>query len=296
MHKKKTKNSIKRLSLYLILLLIVVISISIAVATKASVVVIKNENNKLSKEITDLQQNNNKTKSETEEIQSQIKIHEKLYAEKTNKAKIAYLTFDDGPSNNTLKILEVLKSHDIKATFFVNGHENLKDYYKKIHEDGHVLANHTYSHDYKNIYKSTENFQNDVKKLDNFITEVTGAEPSHIIRFPGGSNNTVCYAFGGRDFMKKLVPETQKAGYIFFDWNVDSTDASTRQQNKDKIVSSVINQSKNKNHAIILMHDLDPKTTTVEALPEIIEDLKAQGFSFDVLSKDSPKCEFLKIK
>lgn len=296
MQRKKSKASTKRFILFLILLLITVISISTAAATKTSVIVMKNENVKLLKEINDLKQNNKKIKSETEEIQSQIKVNQKLYSEKTNKTKIAYLTFDDGPSNNTLKILEILKSHDIKATFFVNGHENLRDYYKKIHENGHVIANHTYSHDYKTIYKSTENFQNDVKKLDNFITEATGSEPSHIIRFPGGSNNTVCYAYGGRDFMKKLIPETQKAGYIFFDWNVDSSDASTRRQSKEKIVNSVLTQSKNKNQAVILMHDLDPKTTTVEALPEIIEGLKSQGFSFDSLSKDSPKCEFVTSK
>ena len=88
------------------------------------------------------------------------------------------------------------------------------------------MANHTYSHDYKNIYSSPDNFKNDVKKLDTFLTEITGKEPTHILRYPGGSNNNISHNYGGMKIMNNVIKEMNMEGYKYFDWNVDSSDAS----------------------------------------------------------------------
>ena len=294
---RRTKN--RSLGLLLVKIFIFTLCISSLVGaaiSQATVVNSKNESSSLLQQINQMNSDNEKLKSQNINLQSAIKKNEALYKEKLANVKIAYLTFDDGPSNNTLEILKILKQYDIKATFFVNGHPNLASLYKQISDDGHTLANHTYSHQYKNIYASADNFQKDVKKLDDYLTEVTGKEPNYIIRYPGGSNNTVGRDYGGMDIMTAVIKEMNQKGYKYFDWNVDSSDASTFRQDKDKIVQAVLTQSSEHKHAIILMHDADPKTTTVQALPEIIEGLKNQGFIFDVLSKNIYAPQFKIVK
>lgn len=209
--------------------------------------------------------------------------------------KIAYLTFDDGPSSNTIKILDTLKKYDIKATFFVNGRtdDKSKKIYKRIVEEGHTIGNHTYSHDYSYIYSGKAAFMKDFNKLQNYIKDLTGVKMT-VLRFPGGSNNTVSYKYGGKGLMKQLTADMKNKGYVYFDWNVDSTDASVAKQSKSNIVRSVLNGCKGKKEAVILMHDSAPKTTSAEALPEIIEGLKKQGFQFDRISTDTYAPQFTK--
>lgn len=214
--------------------------------------------------------------------------------EDNNTEKIAYLTFDDGPSANTVQILDILKKYNIKATFFVNGRPSMKNIYKRIVEEGHSIGNHTYSHNYKTIYSSVDGFIEDMNKLNDLLKETVGVTPT-IIRFPGGSNNTVSKKYGGDDIMKKIARQVIDMGYQYFDWNVSSTDADKITQDKDVIVKAVLEGVKNKTKAVILMHDSAPKTTTVEALPEIIEELIKQGFRFESLKKDSYAPHFLKV-
>lgn len=152
---------------------------------------VKVENNMLGKKINNMSSENKNIKDENVKLMSNIDKENETYKGKMKHIKIAYLTFDDGPSKNTREILKILKENDIKATFFVNGHPGLEDLYKDIAKDGHVIANHTYSHDYKKVYMSPENFEKDIKKLDKYIEETVGQKPSHIIRYPGGSNNTI---------------------------------------------------------------------------------------------------------
>lgn len=213
---------------------------------------------------------------------------------KTEDSKTAWLTFDDGPSiRNTPRILDILKDYDIKATFFVNGRGG-KELYKRIADEGHVIGNHTYSHNYKDIYTSVSGFKKDVAKLNDYLEDITGKRPE-ILRFPGGSNNTVSRKYGGKNVMKTLCRvATSDMDYQYFDWNVSAEDATTYRASKDFIVRSVLNGAKRKKHAIILMHDSAAKTTTVEALPEIIDGLIKMGFEFDVLTKDTPPVQFLK--
>lgn len=209
-------------------------------------------------------------------------------------AKTAYLTFDDGPSANTEQILDTLKTYGIKATFFVNGNASNKELYKRIIREGHVIGNHTYSHNYKSIYTTVEGFMEDFEKLNVFLEEVTGVRPT-IARFPGGSNNQVSHKYGGEEIMKEIVRAVVDKGYQYFDWNVSSLDAEKVKQDKDIIVNAVLEGAKDETQAVILMHDSAPKTTTAEGLPEIIEGLIQQGFIFKTLDKDSYAPHFLKI-
>lgn len=290
--KIKKKPSLALLIAKIFILTLCISSFVQAVVGEATVVRGKNENVLLKQQINQIQSHNEKLKSDNKLLQSGIKKIEIYNTKNIANTKIAYLTFDDGPSKNTTEILRILKQYNIKATFFVNGHPNLRDLYKQISDDGHALANHTYSHDYKKIYVSPSNFKNDVKRLDTFLSEITGKEPTHILRYPGGSNNNISVHYGGKDIMNTVIEEMNLEGYKYFDWNVDSSDASAFRQNKNIIVQTVLNQSREFKHPVILMHDLEPKTTTVQALPEIIEGLKNQGFIFDVLSNNTYAPQF----
>ena len=131
----------------------------------------------------------------------------------------------------------------------------------------------------------------DVKSLSDHIKDLTGVE-TKILRFPGGSNNRVSHRYGGSDIMTKIIPTVEEAGYVYYDWNVDSQDAAKGLQDTQVIVDSVLSQAKHNNNAVILMHDAAAKTTTVEALPAIVEGLKEQGFVFDALTTESEPVKF----
>lgn len=205
--------------------------------------------------------------------------------------KFAYLTFDDGPSANTVKILDFLKANNIKATFFVLGKNNQDEIYKRIVNEGHTLAIHSNTHAYDTIYQSVDNFMADITSLSNMLEKVTGVKPS-IMRFPGGSNNTISHKYGGGNIMNQIIPAVTDAGFTYFDWNVDSLDASANKQDKNVIVQSVLNGAQGKNEAVILMHDAPAKTTTVDALPEIVEGLRKQGFSFRPITDETEQVKF----
>ena len=199
--------------------------------------------------------------------------------------KTCYLTFDDGPSYNTLKVLDILKQYGIRATFFVKNSDNL-EYLKQIHAAGHTVALHTYSHEYSEIYASQKAYFEDLQKISDAVKAQIGIE-SKIIRFPGGSSNTVSkeYCTG---IMTALAKETANQGYVYFDWNVDSSDASGNNVPASKILESIQNQGNYSDHEIVLMHDTGAKDTTVEALPQIIEFYQANGYTFAPITLDTP--------
>ena len=208
-----------------------------------------------------------------------------------SETKYAYLTFDDGPSENTAKILDFLKANQIRATFFVIGKENMDGIYKRIVDEGHTLAIHSNTHDYSSIYQSVDTFMEDIDTLANNLEKITGVRPT-IMRFPGGSNNTVSNRYGGDDLMDQIIETVEESGYTYFDWNVDSMDASASRQDKNVIIDSVINGAGNKKEAIILMHDAAAKTTTVDALPEIVSELRKKGFVFEKITNETPAIQF----
>lgn len=207
--------------------------------------------------------------------------------------RTAYLTFDDGPSGLTPQVLSILRRENIRATFFVTGAgvEQHRELIQQMAAEGHVLGNHTYSHDYR-LYRSEAAFMEDVHKLDRALQELTGSA-TELLRFPGGSNTRLGRAKGSPWMLPRLVKRVQEEGYQYFDWNVSSTDAAQAVQPKEEIVGAVLYAAANKNNAIVLMHDARGKITTVEALPEVIRGLRELGFRFEVLHKDSRAVHFL---
>lgn len=198
--------------------------------------------------------------------------------------KVVYLTFDDGPSAHTDKILKILDEYNAKATFFVTGNnQKHNDVLKRIVDQGSVVALHTYTHNYAEVYASEEAYFKDLQKISDMVKEATGVE-SKLIRFPGGSSNTVSkqYCPG---LMTKLTKAVREKGYQYFDWNCDSTDASGNNIPAKTLIENATSSSAQ--HINILMHDTDAKGTTVDALPDIIKHYRSQGYAFEALTVDS---------
>lgn len=187
-----------------------------------------------------------------------------------------YLTFDDGPSNNTSKILDILKQEDIKATFFlVNFNSSYNPAVKRIYDEGHSIGIHSYTHNYKLIYSSVGAYFDDLNKMNDKIKTITGSD-TKLLRFPGGSSNTI--SSFNKGIMTTLVKEVTNAGYHYFDWNVDSSDAWSARNSND-VYNNVINNLKNGTN-IVLMHDLSSNEKTVNVLEKIIKDAKEKGYTF----------------
>ncbi len=197
---------------------------------------------------------------------------------KGSENKICYLTFDDGPTNTvTVSILDVLKQYDVKATFFMLGSmiEKNPDIAKRVYEEGHLLANHTYSHDYHALYATGESFMAEVKKVEELIRNVTGEEPFKLIRFPGGGHNAGKY--GEHKQQYKLL--LQENDYYFADWNALNGDAEGGNRSADQLLARMRETATQKN-IVVLMHDAAAKRTTADSLPAIIEYLQSQGYEF----------------
>ena len=198
---------------------------------------------------------------------------EKTFADDVTAQKKVYLTFDDGPSTSTEAILDILKEYDVKATFFVVGKTDERSVaaYRRIVEEGHTLAMHSYSHKYQEIYASKESFVTDLEQLQEYLYEITGVWP-RFYRFPGGSSNTV-----SRVDMKELIVCLNERDITYFDWNIASGDAVSGQLPKDTIVRNCLAHLDSQDECMVLMHDASDKRTTVEALPEIIAAVRMRG-------------------
>ena len=204
------------------------------------------------------------------------------YNSGSNKGVI-YLTFDDGPNEGTTNvILDILKEENVKATFFVTGKG--PDYLiKRAYNEGHAIGLHTFSHNYSQVYKSVNNYYNDLNQIQNRVKKITGQE-SKIIRFPGGSSNTVSKNYS-KGIMTILTKDILNKGYRYYDWNVDSDDAGGART-ASKVYNNVIKGlSKNRNN-VILMHDI--KTQTKDALRNIIRYGKNNGYAFEKITTNTP--------
>ena len=210
--------------------------------------------------------------SEREALQEEQDTETPAAGEEEENRKKIYLTFDDGPSSNTDEILDILKAYDVKATFFVVGKtdEASRKAYRRIVEEGHTLGMHSYSHSYEDIYASEEDFQTDMKKLQEYLYELTGVWP-RFYRFPGGSSNTV-----SNIDMQKLADWLTDQGVTYFDWNVASGDAVSRELPAETLLANCLAGIRNQQSCVVLMHDAANKDTTVEALPEIISEIRLQ--------------------
>lgn len=184
-----------------------------------------------------------------------------------------YLTFDDGPSLLTEKVLDILKQYDVKATFFVIGKTEpaYEAVYQRIVEEGHTLGIHSFSHKYHEIYASEDAFWQDFNRLQEFLYDTTEVWP-RFYRFPGGSSNHV-----SKLDMNQLTHEMDEQDIYYLDWNVSGGDATGENLSAEQIADNVIKNVKRYETAVVLLHDTNTKTATVEALPMIIEQLQKDG-------------------
>lgn len=238
---------------------------------------LEKENNNLKEQITDLAEQKNRS-----ELQKQIAL-KNIVQPIEEGSKICYLTFDDGPSENTLKILDILDAYCVKATFFVIGKSKI-EYMPQITERGHAIGLHSATHTYSSIYANVDSYLADIQQISDIVYNATGVR-SNIMRFPGGSSNKVSKEYC-EGIMSELAVKMPEMGYSYYDWNVNSTDANASNVPAKTIVSSVLAGANGKDKICVLMHDTDAKGTTVEALPAIIEGLDAMGFRFAPLTAD----------
>lgn len=219
---------------------------------------------------------NSKIPVYTEEAKERMKH---IYEWVGEEEKIAYLTFDDGPSENiTPQILEILKNEDVKATFFVLGSrvELRPELVKRAYEEGHYIANHGYSHVYTSIYSSAQAVLDEYNNTERKIKEAIGNEEysSHLFRFPGGSE-------GGKYAKVKNAAKAllEENNISHINWNALTNDAVGKPTHESLLQDLKITQN-GKNKIVVLMHDTGTKQLTADTLPEIIHYLKEQGYVF----------------
>ena len=200
-----------------------------------------------------------------------------------SKAGAIYLTFDDGPQGgSTEKILNVLRDEGVHATFFVtsSGPDSL---IKREYDEGHAIALHTSTHDYAKIYASRDAYFNDLNAISNRVKRITGFE-SKIIRFPGGSSNTVSRKYH-KGIMSILTNEVLEKGYRYHDWNVDSEDAGkcASSGSSSCVYNNVVNSLSLNRCNMVLMHDT--KSSTKDALDRVIKDALDKGYIFSNINE-----------
>ena len=212
--------------------------------------------------------------------QTQIVSSSNLYLSlpKTSE-KLAYLTFDDGPSPNvTPKILDILDEENVKATFFVIGKkvEEHPEIVKDAYYRGHYIANHTYSHDNHLLYQSEDSFLKELQKTEEAIRKAIGQEDytSHLFRFPNGFMSP-CY----KNQKQKMLPVLEEHGYTYLDWNALNSD-SIKKYTPYELFQNLKKTIQNKATLVILIHDTKDVSDSSTILKESIEYLKKQGYIF----------------
>lgn len=289
---KESKLNIKRIVLVLLILFIVIFILKMVI-----------ENHKLSEmKKADVQYSAElalKQQKKNEEKQNQIKEAEekkqRKYASLNNEeltkisniykhsdVKRVFLTFDDGPTKQvTPYILNLLKSENIKANFFVIGTkvEQNPELVKREYEEGHFIGNHGYSHKYSTIYSSVDSVLEEYNKNNNLIKKAIGNENynSFIFRFPGG-------LVGGpyNDLKHEALQKLNENGIGNVDWNALTNDADGAKT-KEAIMENFYKTVKDKTSVVLLMHDAADKILTYETLPEIIKYFKENGYQFQTM-------------
>ena len=201
------------------------------------------------------------------------------------------LTFDDGPSKTTPDVLSALNSAGVKATFFVVATGNNDKYLPLISEAaaaGHQIALHSASHEYSDIYQSADAYWKDIDLLKERLSPYVRADGLRYLRFPGGSTNTVSRRYGGRGLMQQLKEEVTAKGYAYVDWNVCAEDAVGGKPSAGTIFRNIVRETGEQTQCIVLMHDSATTRTTAEALPDIIQWYKDNGFTFLTVEQAVP--------
>ncbi|MBO5004515.1 MAG: polysaccharide deacetylase [Clostridia bacterium] len=222
---------------------------------------------------------NNNSNANKSENHLSAKIRNNIQNIYENNEKTAYLTFDDGPSKTvTPKILDILKQNNTLANFFVVGKhvEKYPELVKRAYEDGHFIANHSYSHNNSKLYKSKQDFINEILETDKEIAKAIGKDMycSHIFRFPNGSMSKIHYSD-----KKKAIKYLEEIDYTYIDWNALNNDSMKKYSNSE-LISNLKNSIKNKGTIVILMHDTGDVNKTYDILEESINIIKSEGYEF----------------
>ena len=201
------------------------------------------------------------------------------------------LTFDDGPSKTTPDVLAALNAAGVHGTFFVVATDYNEKYLPLLTEAaaaGHQIALHSASHEYSDIYQSSNAYWEDIALLKERIAPYVDVESIRYLRFPGGSTNTVSRRYGGRELMKQLKSEVEQKGWQWVDWNVCAEDAVGGHPSADTIYRSVVRETGQQTNCIVLMHDSASTRTTAEALPDIIQWYADNGYTFLTVAEALP--------
>ena len=201
------------------------------------------------------------------------------------------LTFDDGPSKTTPDVLAALKDAGVHATFFVVATGYNEKYLPLLTEAsaaGHQIALHSASHEYSDIYRSSEAYWADIGLLKERIAPYVDTESIRYLRFPGGSTNTVSRRYGGKGLMQQLKAEAEQKDFQWVDWNVCAEDAVGGHPSADTIYRNVVRETGEQTRCVVLMHDSSSTRTTAEALPDIIRWYADQGFTFLTVAEAMP--------
>lgn len=302
--KRKDAKKMKRVILFLSVILVLIL-VSAFVAHKFSLNVktvqaIDSEQNKDSKENTQDKEETNSSVDKESDTNVENAAYLEKYIEQQVKGqkptgadgkKVAYLTFDDGPSETvTPQILDILKSENVNATFFLIGkyvdkNDVSKNLVKREIAEGNSIGIHSYSHDYNYLFPNgkinLENCMSDFEKTDKTLKNVLGQDFStRAIRFPGGQITWAKKDPQGAEVVDKALHEKD---WHQIDWNALSGDAEAGHKNAAALTEEAIKTIGNREKAVILMHDTYGKEETAKALPGIIEYLKKQGYEFKII-------------
>lgn len=279
----------KRITFIITAIIAVIVTLSLTIFYLVDTTIRVKKAKDFAKQVTEFaqqQQEIENKKKEEEEAKRQAKIPKLTEQGKENlkniyhsNEKIAYLTFDDGPSNNTHEILDILKQNNIKATFFVLGSqvEIFPETTNRIYNEGHYIANHGYSHKYSIIYQSPEQVLNEFNQCNQIVAKTINVPEynSHLFRFPGGS-------VGGKYADLKVQAEMllEQNDILHIDWNSLTGDSEKVNPTEEYLMNNLQKTTEGKNSLVILMHDAQAKHITVETLPKVIEYLQQQGYAF----------------
>lgn len=221
-------------------------------------------------------------------------VEKMLQGKSTNTDKEIFLTFDDGPSENTKEILKILKKEDVHATFFDIGsalkdNKENQELLKEEIDQGNAVAGHSFSHDYKTLYPgnsvNVNKFMSELNETNEIMKSVLGNNfNARVVRMPGGYMSRRYY----RDPNLKALDEAfAKNNIVSIDWDAETGDATGKHYTVEQYVQNSAKNLDSLNHVILLMHDAAAKKETVQALPSIIKFYKDHGYAFKVI-KNSP--------
>lgn len=276
----------KRITFIIIAIIAIIITLCMSIYYLVDTTKRVEKSKEFAKQIIEYQQKQQEEEKQ-KEIERQAKIPKLTEQGKENlkniyhtDKKVAYLTFDDGPSNNTHQILDILKQNNIKATFFVLGNqvEVFPETTNRIYNEGHYIANHGYSHKYSSIYQSPEQVLNEFNQCNQIVAKTINVPEynSHLFRFPGGS-------VGGKyaEVKKQAITVLEQNNILHIDWNSLTGDSEKVNPTEEYLMNNLQKTTEGKNSLVILMHDAQAKKITAETLPKVIEYLQQQGYSFE---------------